>query len=94
MTISLSVVYLRFKNPRQEVITLNFINHLLKTLVCKYFFSIRIISNWNILPYKVLNAASLAASNQSWIIPWKINLCFNKNFERSKQRMLYRVGEF
>ena len=52
---------------------------LVQTTTRKHFFGIKVINNSNSLPYKVVNAVSLTALNQSWIIPGKIkNICFNK----------------
>ena len=52
---------------------------LVQTAICKHFFSIRVINNWNSLPYEIVNAVSLDSFNQIWIMPGKIKyMCFNK----------------
>ena len=32
---------------------------LVQTIICKHFFSIRVINNWSSLPYEIVNAVSV-----------------------------------
>ena len=44
---------------------------LIQTTICKHFFSIRVISNCNSLPYEVVNAVSLDSFKSKLVNAWE-----------------------
>ena len=77
VTINLYGICLRSTNPGQEAMTLNFVNHSFK-LLRKHCFNIRVISNWNSLPYEVVNAVSLGSFKSKLDNTWEDKMSFPK----------------
>ena len=65
----------------------SFFGSLVQTTIRKYFFSRSVINNWNSLPLKVVNAASLDSFKKKLDNPWEDKICFNtrRTVETSKK---------
>ena len=65
----------------------------LHTTIRKHFFSIRVISNWNSLPYEVVNEVSLDSFKSKFDNAWedKIYVLIKKIAESSK-KILHTIG--
>ena len=83
--------------PKTRGISFKLYKPLVQTTIRKHFYSIRVMNNWNSLPYKVVNAVSLDSFHSKSDNAWedKKYMCFNKNIaESSKKYYAHLVKSF
>ena len=77
--------------PKTRGISFKLYKPLVQTTIRKHFFSIRIMNNWNSLPYKVVNAVSLDSFHSNLDNAWedKKYICALIKNCRIKQKILH-----
>ena len=65
---------------------------LVPTTIRKQFFSIRVINNWNSLPYEVVNAVSLDSFKSKLDNPWEDKVCVLIKELQNQVKILHTNG--